>query len=78
MLDVEVVLVMEDGDNLAVAFGSGIEASLTLRRDGNGCEVDLLRHGGECIAELMVDEMEWNEMDSLGKGEFVYCPVSVQ
>ena len=47
MLDIEVVLVMEDSNEPLVGFGSGIEASLTLRGDRDGCEVYLLRHGGD-------------------------------
>lgn len=44
MLDIEVVLVVEDGDELLVQVGGGDLVVVAIRRDGNRLEIDLVRH----------------------------------
>lgn len=50
MLDVEVILVVKDGDGLAGGRGGGIGGGggvvAALRRDGDGGQIDLLSHLG--------------------------------
>lgn len=50
VLDIEVIFVVENGDSLGCRCGSSISGGggivSTLRRDGNGREVDLLGHVG--------------------------------
>ena len=55
MLDIEVLLVVEDGDGLVVLDGGlavGIVAALGA--DRNGGEIDLLGHGGGCDVAMAV------------------------
>ena len=48
MFDIEVIFVMEHSDQVAIALGvRGL--GVPIRRDGDGGEVNLLRHG-ECTA----------------------------
>ena len=47
VLDIEVILIVKDGNVLAVIGVGGIKAGLPLSGDGDGGKVDLLRHG-EC------------------------------
>lgn len=44
VLDIEVVLVVEDGDELLVHVGGGNLVVVTIRRDGDRLEIDLVRH----------------------------------
>jgi hypothetical protein len=44
VLDIEVVLVVEDGDELLVHVGGGNLVVVTIGRDGDRLEVDLVRH----------------------------------
>ena len=51
VLHVEVVLVVKDGSYLAfLGLGGGLGSTLTIWRDGDGGEVNLLRH---CSGWLM-------------------------
>lgn len=62
VLDVEVVLVMEDGDGLAaVGGGSGSGVLLSVGGDGDGREIDLLIHVGGCLSSR--SGMRWTQSE---------------
>ena len=57
MLDIEVLLVVEDGDGLVILglLSGGVAVGVAaLGADGNGGEVDLLGHGGGCDVAMGV------------------------
>ena len=53
MLDIEVVLVVEDGDLITLL--SGFRGLLSLWRDGDGGEIDLLRHCDGVLETMPLD-----------------------
>ena len=58
MLDVEVVLVVEDGDGLAVVFGVGA-AVIAVGGDGDGRKIDLLVQVGRFSRNGSHDDGRW-------------------
>lgn len=55
MLDIEVLLVVEDGDGLVVLGGGSVAVGVAaLGADRDGGEIDLLGHGGGCDVAMGV------------------------
>lgn len=54
MLDIEVLLVVEDGDGLVVLDGGVAVGVAALGADRDGGEIDLLGHGGGCDVAMGV------------------------
>lgn len=74
MLDVEVVLVVEDGDGLAVVLGVGA-AVIAVGGDGDGRKIDLLVQVGRFSRNGSHDDGRWRS-DSNVKGKSGVCSTS--